>query len=228
MKKAPFSSDDFEDQKTSPFHSPSFSSPPSHEEEENPHPIWIVHGGMTILYLLCAGYFIYAIFRYASAEENGAYSSLFWLIHSPVHEIGHFLFSSATFPLLIHVLAGTVFQILTPIACAAQFFYRGEYPPLAIMLGWLGFAILDVSCYMEDSRILKMQLASPFAPSGSEIIHDWNWLFDYFGCLHHAYQIADCTAFLGYVISGFSVLLILFMVLRGGLLLPLQRWIRKD
>ena len=186
----------------------------SHAEKETEASLWSVKGAWSVFYLSAGIYFIYVMFRYLTVPENGAYASPFWFIHGPVHEIGHFFFSTGYFPLVVHLLAGTVFQILTPVACGVQFLLRKEFPPLAIMLGWLGFSILDVSVYMRDARQLELPLVSPFS-RGGETIHDWNWLFHYFGCLHYAERIAGVVAFFGYVCSAFSVLLIGFLLLRG-------------
>ena len=177
-------------------------------------PLWCVSGAAAVLYAAIGGYFVYATIRYLTAGQGGDYMSLFWFIHGPIHEIGHFLFPSGRFPLTIHLLAGTIFQVLAPVAGAVQFAWRREYPPLAVMLGWLGFAVLDTSIYMADARRLEHTLVSPFAGEG-ETIHDWNWLFDRFGCLNHAEGIASCVAFFGYLCCFLSVFGIAYMVLRG-------------
>ena len=187
------------------------------EKEEKCEPLFCVRGAIALFYLLIGIYFVYVIIRYLTAEANGDYMSPFWLIHGPVHEIGHFFFPSARFPLVIHLLAGTVFQILTPIVCGIQFFLRREIPPLAVLLGWFGFAVLDVSIYMEDARALELPLVSPFS-GGGETIHDWNWLFHFFGCLHQAERISDVVACFGYLCSMLSVLLIGWMLVRGILM----------
>ncbi len=177
-------------------------------------PSWSVSGPAAMLYGGIGCYFIYATIRYLTAEDGGAYTSLFWVIHGPIHEIGHFFFSSGRFPLTIHLLAGTLFQVLAPVVGAIQFAWRGEYPPLAVMLGWFGFSVLDVSVYMADARRLELTLVPPFAGEG-ETIHDWNWLFDRFGCLSCAEGIAAVTASFGYLCCFLSIFGIAWMMLRG-------------
>ena len=181
---------------------------------DDAEPVWCVRGAMSVFYFLVGIYFIYVTVRYLTVKADGDYMSAFWFIHGPVHEIGHFFFSPRYFPMVIHLLAGTVFQILTPVICGIQFVLRQEFPPLAVLLGWFGFAVLDASVYMKDARRLELPLVSPFS-GGGEIIHDWNWLFDYFGCLHQADRIAGITAFFGYLFAVLSILLIFFMLIRG-------------
>lgn len=177
-------------------------------EKENP---FQVRGLMIVPYLLCVVYFIYAISKYATAEQNGAYSSLFYVIHGPIHEIGHFLFSSQIFPTMLHVLAGTIFQWLAPIGAGIQFIRIREFPALAVSLGWLGFSMLDSMAYMRDAPVQDLQLVSPFA-GGGEIIHDWNYIFQNTGLLRHAETIGNLTGFFGYIFAGAAVLWILFMI----------------
>lgn len=180
---------------------------------------------MTIPCLLCAYYFVYAVCRYAAVENNGDYTSLFYLIHGPMHEIGHFLCSSRFLPEILHVFAGTLFQWLTPVAAGIQFIRIREYPALAVCLGWLGLSMLDTMVYMRDAREQELQLVSPFA-NGGEIIHDWTYIFQHTGMLNHAGTIANITGFFGYVLAGAAVLWILYMTGYG--IVELVRSKRKN
>lgn len=175
---------------------------------------FLIKGVMIVPYLLCAFYFAYAAWRYATVRENGDYSSLFYLIHGPIHEIGHFVFSMRFFPEFLHVAAGTLFQWLAPIAAGIQFIRIREFPALAVCLGWLGLAMLDTMVYMRDARVLKLQLTSPFSGNG-EVIHDWFYLFHHSGTLDYAWKIADLTGICGWICTGAAVLWILFMAGRG-------------
>ena len=132
---------------------------------------FLIQGIMIVPYLLFASYFVYAAWRYAAVRENGDYASLFYLIHGPVHEIGHFVFSTRIFPEILHVAAGTLFQWLTPVAAGIQFLRIREFPALSVCLGWLGLSLLDTMVYMRDAPVLKLRLTSPFS-GGGEVIHD--------------------------------------------------------
>ena len=172
---------------------------------------FLIRGMMAVPYLLCAGYFLYAAWRYASVRENGDYASLFYLIHGPVHEVGHLVFSLAVFPEFLHVAGGTVFQWLTPVAAGIQFIRIRSYPALAVCLGWLGLAMFDTVVYMRDARVLKLQLTAPFS-GGGEVIHDWFYLFNRTGTLEYAWKIAGFTAFCAWLCIICAVLWILFMI----------------
>ncbi|MBO4632452.1 MAG: hypothetical protein J5858_11070 [Lentisphaeria bacterium] len=187
---------------------------PDDEKETNRGKVFLLQGMMIVPYLLCAFYFLYAAWRYASVRENGDYASLFYLIHGPIHEIGHFAFSMRIFPEILHVAAGTLFQWLAPIAAGIQFIRIRSYPALAVCLGWLGLAMFDTAVYMRDARVLKLQLTAPFS-GGGEVIHDWFYLFNRTGTLEYAWKIADFTAFCAWVCIIGSVLWILFMTGRG-------------
>ena len=176
--------------------------------------LFLIKGFMIVPYLLCAVYFAYAAWRYATVRENGDYSSLFYLIHGPIHEIGHFAFSSRMFPECLHVAAGTLFQWLAPVAAGIQFIRIREFPALAVSLGWLGLSMLDTMVYMRDARVLKLPLTSPFS-GGGEVIHDWFYLFHNTGTLDHAWKIASLTGICGWLCIGAAVLWILFMTGRG-------------
>ena len=175
---------------------------------------FLIRGLMTVPYLLCAGYFIYAACRYASVRENGDYASLFYLIHGPIHEVGHLVFSMRIFPEFLHVAGGTVFQWLTPVVAGFQFIRIRSYPALAVCLGWLGLAMFDTVVYMRDARVLKLQLTAPFS-GGGEVIHDWFYLFNRTGTLEYAWKIADFTAGCAWLCIIGAVLWILYMTGRG-------------
>ena len=176
--------------------------------------LFLIKGFMIVPYLLCAVYFAYAAWRYATVRENGDYSSLFYLIHGPIHEIGHFAFSSRIFPEFLHVAAGTLFQWLAPVAAGIQFIRIRDFPALAVSLGWLGLSMLDTMVYMRAARVLKLPLTSPFS-GGGEVIHDWFYLFHNTGTLDHAWGIATFTGVCGWLCIGTAVLWILFMAGRG-------------
>ena len=184
------------------------------KNHDEPEKRFLIRGMMIIPYLLCAVYFIYAACRYASVQENGDYASLFYLIHGPLHEVGHFAFSSRIFPEFLHVAAGTLFQWLAPVAAGIQFIRIQSFPALAVCLGWLGLSLFDTMVYMRDARVLKLQLTSPFS-GGGEVIHDWFYLFNQSGTLGYAWKIADLTGFCAWLCIIGAVLWILFMIGRG-------------
>ena len=143
---------------------------------------------------------------------NGEYSTAFWYIHGVFHEIGHAVMRWAGETLC--VLSGTVFQILTPIACGVYFCCSRERHAALMTIGWLGFALLDAATYMKDAVEMKLQLVAPFA-SGEDLIHDWNWLFTHWGLLRHANAIGNAVVALGIVAVAVSLILMIIAAIFG-------------
>ena len=160
------------------------------------------------IYAVIFVYFIYAISRYFSL--NGEYSTVLWYIHGVFHEIGHAVtrWSGET----ICIFSGTLFQLLTPIACGAYFCRGNEKHAVFMTLGWFGFALLDSATYMRDAIEMRLTLVAPFAPS-DDLIHDWNWLFTHWGILPHANAIGIAVEVFGITAVVLSLLLIIVAAL---------------
>ncbi|MBR0459362.1 MAG: hypothetical protein IJJ26_08995 [Victivallales bacterium] len=163
-------------------------------------PTWFVQVQIPTRYLpvyfglLC--YFGYALYQYC--VNGGQYSSLFWFLHGPFHEVGHAL--ASFLPEVIHVLAGSVMQWLLPIACGIYFFLGREKHASFVALAWLGFSLLDSATYMKDAIEQELPLVAPFAGPDAELIHDWNYLFSRWDLLPYAHTIGNITAAIGYAI----------------------------
>ena len=156
------------------------------------------------VYVLLFVYFIYAGWRYSQSE--GEYSTIVWVVHGVFHEVGHAVTRWAGET--VCVLSGTVFQILTPIACGIYFCFSREKHAALMTVGWLGFTLIDAAAYMRDAIEMKLQLVAPFA-SGEDLIHDWNWLFSHWGILRHSDAIGNIVAALGWTALCVSLLLML-------------------
>ena len=160
------------------------------------------------IYALLVAYYIYAIYKYYDLQ--GEYSTVFWYIHGVFHEVGHAVTRWAGETICI--LSGTIFQILTPIACGFYFFRRNEKHAVLMTIGWLGFALLDSATYMKDAIEMQFQLVAPFV-SSDDLTHDWNWLFTHWGILRHANTIGTVVAVLGVMTVVLSLLLIVVAAL---------------
>jgi hypothetical protein len=95
-----------------------------------------------------------------------------WLIDTIdlfIHEAGHFFFR--ILGQWMHVLGGTLFQVLVPLALlivvwrqnVSQIWYPGF---------WLGESLVNASAYIQDAPYRKLKLIA------SGLIHDWWWLLD--------------------------------------------------
>ncbi|MBP9847336.1 MAG: hypothetical protein KBD43_14865 [Saprospiraceae bacterium] len=95
-----------------------------------------------------------------------------------IHEAGHSIFSF--FGEFIHVISGSLFQILVPVVFVIYFAYwRKEYYSASILLFWVGQNIINVARYMSDSIKLELPLLG-----GDGVIHDWNYLLSSLNILH--------------------------------------------
>ncbi len=117
-----------------------------------------------------------------------------------IHEAGHPLFSG--FGELMHMLGGTILQLLVPIIFAVFFILREEFFSFGFCIFWIGDNLINVSVYIGDAR--KMIL--PIVGDG----HDWNWILNYLNLLDKDLLIARWVYFLG---SVFIVLSLLFLLM---------------
>ena len=164
------------------------------------------------VHVLLWGYFAYALFRYGNSV-SGEYSTVFWPIHGVFHEVGHAV--TAWLPMALTVLAGSVFQWLTPIGCGIYFLLSRERHGIYLALGWLGFSLLDSAAYMRDAIEMELPLVAPFAGGDAELIHDWNYLFSAWNVLDYAHQIGDSVALGGYVLVCVTMVLMVLAAFLG-------------
>ncbi len=114
-----------------------------------------------------------------------------------VHEFGRIL--ATPLGAVSAAGAGSIFQILVPLAFAAYFFVRDE-GGAAACLGWAATNCADVARYMTDPH---QQL--PLLGGGQ---HDWPLVFAQLHLTAHTQQIADLTRLMGWLLLvGACVLL---------------------
>lgn len=113
-----------------------------------------------------------------------------------IHEAGHFI----TWPFgeFIHILGGSLFQILFPCCFFVYFFRRRDYFSASFILFWIADNIINVSIYMRDAQVMQLPLLG-----GDGVIHDWNWLFTSMGILSYT-QLIGTTFFVLGVICLFA------------------------
>jgi len=107
------------------------------------------------------------------------------LLHLTVilfHEAGHVLFSP--FGEALRIAGGTLGQFLMPLVCAVALHRQGDNFGAALGLAWLSLSGIDASIYAYDA-------ADPVLPligggTGADSFHDFIFLFDRYGQLHHA------------------------------------------
>ncbi len=146
-------------------------------------------------------------------------SSVFYVIHAPIHEVGHSVAGLLHLPEVAVVLAGSVFQLLTPVAVGVYFVWHDDCPALSLCVGWLGFATLEMATYMYDAPVRELTLVAPFS-SGENLIHDFEYLFTRWDCLDSAGLIGEVTAAIGYSFVFLALAFLIAMFALGFLPQP--------
>jgi len=151
--------------------------------------------------IFCTWYFV----SYAASDKNLEKWNLIDNVNLVVHEAGHTIFMF--FGELIHVLAGSFFQIAFPLVFVIYFFiWRKDLFSASLILFWVGQNILNVAIYMGDSIRLELPLLG-----GDSSIHDWNYILSYFNILKYTDTLSSLTYSLGFmVIISAAVLSIYF------------------
>jgi hypothetical protein len=114
------------------------------------------------------------------------------------HEAGHVLFMF--FGTFLHVLGGSLLQILIPAVVIVTFWRQGDRFAAGFGIFWLGQSTINLSYYIADARAQQLPLLAG-DPSG----HDWTWLLSKMNLLH-----ADTL--IGQVLAGIA-----FLIMLGGL-----------
>jgi hypothetical protein len=133
------------------------------------------------------------------------------LVNLAFHEAGHLFLSP--FGETLHVLGGTLGQLVVPVGLAVYFLRaRRDRFAAAVCLWWAGENLVHIATYMADARDLALPLVG-----GGE--HDWNTLFYQFGLLGQdsVAAIAGTTR-----AAGFLVMWTAFVALLCVLRLPVD------
>ena len=126
------------------------------------------------------------------------------------HEAGHLFF--APFGSTLHILGGTLLQLLVPALLAGYFLVKQRAPfSAAVCAWWLGEGLTNVAVYMADAREMKLELVG-----GGE--HDWTQLFYQFGLLgeESVARVSGLTHGLGVMVMRAALTWCAFFVLPAG------------
>lgn len=132
------------------------------------------------LAILLVPYTVWLVFAYDYHFLDG--------VNLLFHEAGHPLFG--LFGQTLGFLGGTLMQLIMPAAAGVHFLGRSQRFEAMICGFWIGESLLNIAWYMADA------MAMAISRVGGEI-HDWNWLFQYWGVLEHCEAIAGFTHVLG-------------------------------
>jgi hypothetical protein len=131
----------------------------------------------------------YALFLlYALADRSG----FLFLDHANliIHEGGHFFFS--WFGETMHILGGTLGELIVPLLCASYFFWQREATGVAFCSFWFFENFPYIGTYMADARTAALPLV------GSDE-SDWTILFGQWGLLAQDQKIGGIMRVLGWL-----------------------------
>ena len=116
------------------------------------------------------------------------------LVHLVFHEAGHTITAMLTANHPAVVFMGSGAQVLMPFVVMLSFYLVNKDAfAAALGLWWTGHALLDVAPYIQDARMLNLQLLS--GGTGREVEgHDWEYLLDHWHILSRDITIAAHVA----------------------------------
>lgn len=130
--------------------------------------------GRRLLAIALVPYAAWLVFAYRYHFLDG--------VNLAFHEAGHLAF--AFLGQTLHVLGGTLGQLVFPVACGVHFLREGRRFEAAVCGFWLGESLMYVAVYMADAQAMALPLV------GGGEIHDWNWLLSRAGLLAHGERLA--------------------------------------
>jgi hypothetical protein len=147
----------------------------------------------TLAAALFSAYFLYYLLTYRAWHFIDTVNLIF-------HEAGHTLF--ILFGQFIHILMGSGFQVLLPLAIALYFFYTRQRLSGAACLMWAGQSLVNVSIYAGDAIAMQLPLLG-----GDSVIHDWNYLLSTLGILRYTPEVALTLYTLGVLTLSLGIVL---------------------
>ncbi len=118
---------------------------------------------------------LFSSFRLYTSPPHWTFISSVNLIF---HEAGHAIFF--VFGNFMHVLGGTLGELLIPLAIIFHFLRQGHRFALGFSLWWLSTALFNVSIYAADAQERVLPLIT-----GDPGTHDWWYLLNVLGIIEH-------------------------------------------
>lgn len=129
----------------------------------------------------------YVLFLVYAFLDRSGFLFLDWA-NLMIHEGGHFFFS--WFGETIHILGGTLGELIVPLLCAAYFFWHREITGFAFSIFWFFENFPYIGAYMADARTASRPLV------GSDE-SDWTILFTQWGILTEDQRIGGAMRVMG-------------------------------
>jgi hypothetical protein len=139
---------------------------------------------------------VLAVYGWACLRAPEAYG---WLdsLDLAIHETGHLVFAFGGQTL--HILGGTLFQLIVPAAFVVALWQRGDRHGATVPLWWLGQNCWNISVYVRDAQAQQLPLVG-----GGE--HDWAMLLDQWGWLERDQAIGGAVYFAGAVLYAIAII----------------------
>ncbi len=115
------------------------------------------------------------------------------------HEAGHVIFSF--FGETVHVLGGTLMQLLIPIIFSLYFYKNEEYFSSSLLLFWLSQNLFNISVYAGDAMKMELPLLG-----GDNVYHDWNYILSSFNILKYTDQVSSVFYCLGFIVLILAII----------------------
>ena len=145
--------------------------------------------------------------------------SFLHLVNLPFHEAGHVFF--APFGEFIHILGGSLGQIIIPIICAVAFARREDWFSVSVCAWWAGENLVDLGPYIADARALQLPLIG--GQTGAEVTgHDWEAILERLGWLHLDHALGMGTHFTGSAVMIGSLALGAWLLVNGRGVAPVE------
>lgn len=100
----------------------------------------------------------------------------------------------------MHILGGSLFQVLFPAVFVGYFYRRQEYFSASLVLFWVGQNLLNVSVYASDAIAMQLPLLG-----GDNVGHDWNNLLVMTNSLRYTKVIGNTIFILGIIVIVFAI-----------------------
>ncbi len=117
-------------------------------------------------------FYIYLLYKYLFVEN---YTSIIDPLNLGIHELGHVVFGFMG--MFIGIAGGTMLQLIFPIVGILMFIKQKDAAAILFGIVWLATNFFGIAVYVKDAQEMALPLLS--LGSGSDVIHDWNYLLNH-------------------------------------------------
>jgi len=129
-----------------------------------------------------------------------------YLVLFGVHEISHLVFSFL--PNILTAGAGSISEIVFTSTIVVVAYRAKSYWAMIFGVLWLMMALASTGNYMADASAQSMPLMGP----GTDLIHDWNFVFGKLGWLDACEAIGKTMKVIGWIIGAGGLLMGLLLI----------------